>query len=121
MVQVDWKGKEEELNAAKRLAKAGQNVILRNPEGKRSPDGKTSDIILNGVNYDVYTPITSNIDNIVGAVAKKNSQGKGVILDLSKTSVKIEELTNIQQRIEGSIKKGGSKVNIKEIIILPKE
>jgi hypothetical protein len=121
MIENKWNGDPSELKAAQYFVKKGKNIILRNPVGERAPGGKTSDLVVNGVNYDVYTPKTSNISSIVGAVAKKNDQAKAIVIDLSKTTVKPEELSNILKRVEGSIKAGGKEVNIKEIIILPKE
>lgn len=121
IIENKWNGNPSELKAAQYFVKKGKNVILRNPVGERSPGGKTSDLVVNGVNYDVYTPKTSNIGRIVGAVAEKNDQAKAIVIDLSKTTVKPEELSNILKRVEGSIKAGGKEVNIKEIIILPKE
>ncbi|MBP5107925.1 hypothetical protein, partial [Pseudomonas protegens] len=55
---------------------------MRRPVGTRA-EGKTSDLLVNGVSYDVYTPATGNADRIISAIAKKNTQAEGVVLDLS--------------------------------------
>lgn len=92
---------ESELNAAKAMAERGHQVVLRPATGTRA-SGATSDLLVNGVPYDVYTPTTSNPDRIISAVAKKNSQAQGVVLDLSKTTVTAEQLGNVMARVRGA-------------------
>lgn len=108
-----------ELNAAEYMANQGNEVILRPPTGTRA-EGNTSDLLVNGVNYDVYTPKTNNPDNIIKAIAKKNNQTTGIVLDLSNTKVTADELGDILARVKGCIEKGGKSCNINDIIILPK-
>ncbi|MNI56628.1 hypothetical protein D3C87_1015560 [compost metagenome] len=108
-----------EISAAKYMQQQGNNVILRNPVGTRAGGG-TSDLLVNGVNYDVYTPTTSNVSRIISAMASKNSQTTGIVLDLSKTSVTAEQLGNALARVRGSISAGGKIPNISDIVILPK-
>ena len=105
---------ESEINAAKYVHSQGNDVELRMPTGTRA-EGGTSDLLVNGKTYDVYTPETSNPNRIISAIAKKNSQASGVVLDLSKTSVTEEELGDVLKRVQGS----GAK-NIKDIIVIPK-
>jgi len=62
-----------ERMAAQHMADLGNDVVLRAPVGTRVGGG-TSDLLVNGVPYDVYTPITSNPNRIVSALASKNSQ-----------------------------------------------
>jgi RHS repeat-associated protein len=103
-----------EIAAAKFMASQGRNVILRQPVGTRA-GGATSDLLVNGVNYDVYTPLTTNPNRIISAIASKNSQAEGVVLDLSRTSLTSGQLGNVLQRVQGA---GAS--NIKDIVIIGK-
>ena len=75
--------------------------------------GGTSDLLVNGVSFDVYTPITVNPNRIVSAIASKNSQAQGIILDLRNTTVTAEQLANILQRVQGA-----GATNIKNIVIV---
>ena len=70
-------------------------VVLRDPVGSRGT--ATSDLLVDGVQWDVYTPTTGNVSRIVSAVASKGSQvqGGGVIIDLSRTSVTADQRANI--------------------------
>jgi len=107
-----------EVKAAEYMRDLGNDVTLRPPTGTRIGGG-TSDLVVNGVNYDVYTPTTSNPSRIIGAIADKNSQAVGIVLDLSKTSVTTTDLGNVLTRVEGVITAVGKVCNIKDIIILP--
>lgn len=71
---------------AEQLASQGRNVVLSQAD---SAAGRTSDLLLDGIPYDVYTPTTGNLDRIVSSIASKGSQvrGGGVVLDLSKSSL----------------------------------
>ncbi|WPP42132.1 RHS repeat-associated core domain-containing protein [Paenibacillus hunanensis] len=109
---------ESELRVANYMYEQGNQVILRHPVGTRL-DGGTSDLLVNGKRYDVYTPETKDASRIIGGIAKKNSQAEGVILDLSKTPVTSEQLGNVIGRVHGIINKGGKTPNINDIIILP--
>lgn len=62
-----------------------------------------SDLLVNGVPYDVYTPTTGNLDRIVGAIASKGSQvnGGGVVLDLSKSPLTAADVGNLLPRVQG--------------------
>ena len=88
-----------EQRVAQLLADGGENVVLREATGV----GRTSDLLVNGVPYDVYTPTTGNIDRIVSAVASKGSQvqGGGIIIDLSQSPLTVAPLGNILPRVQG--------------------
>jgi filamentous hemagglutinin len=82
---------ESELNAARTLAGQGYDVVLRPPVGTRV-DGGTSDLLINGVRYDVYTPDSSNPNTIFENMIKKNNQAVGLFVDLTNTTVTPEDL-----------------------------
>lgn len=67
-----------------------------------SAAGPTSDLLLDGIPYDVYTPRTGSVDSIVRAVAGKGYQvqGGGVVVDLSMSPLTKEQLGNIQLRVQ---------------------
>lgn len=94
------------------MANIGKNVQLRKPIGTRA-GGATSDLLVDGVRYDVYTPITKNPDRIISSIAKKNTQAEGIILDLSETTVTSQQLGNTLKRVQGT-----GATNIKHIIII---
>lgn len=77
--------------------------------------GATSDLLVNGARYDVYTPTTNNIDNIISQIASKGSQvqGGGVIVDLGRTDVTAADLANAEARVRGITP------NVTNVIILP--
>ncbi|MFG1610898.1 RHS repeat-associated core domain-containing protein [Actinoplanes sp. NPDC049265] len=101
-----------ELAAAQHMAARGSKVVLRDPVGPRGT--ATSDLLVDGVQWDVYTPTTGNVSRIVSSVASKGSQvqGGGVVVDLSRTSVSADQLANIQARIAGT----GARVGQIEVI-----
>jgi hypothetical protein len=102
-----------EVSAAEYMAGQGNRVLLRDPVGPRG--SATSDLLVNGEQWDVYTPTTGNASRIVSAVASKGSQvqGGGVIIDLSQSSVTADQLANIQARIAGT----GARVG--QIVVMP--
>ena len=108
-----------ERRAAQYMADQGKDVVLRPPVGTRA-DGGTSDLLVNGVNYDVYTPITNNPSAIIRAITKKNTQTTGVVLDLSETTVTIDDLGDILARVKGAIEKNGGVCNIDDVVVIPK-
>jgi len=101
-----------ELAAAKFMAGLGKKVELRDPIGTRAGGG-TSDLLVDGIPYDVYTPTTSNPDRIISAIAKKNDQTTGIVLDLSNSSVNPDQLGNILARVNGA-----GAANITNVVIL---
>lgn len=76
--------------------------------------------MVNGINYDVYTPTTNNPSAIIRAITKKNTQTKGVVLDLSSTTVTANDLGNVLGRVRGAIEKNGGTCNINDIVVMPK-
>ncbi|HMH33194.1 MAG TPA: RHS repeat-associated core domain-containing protein [Puia sp.] len=104
-----------EIRAAKYLQSLENDVVLRKPIGARS-GGETSDLLVNGkLSYDVYTPNTKSLNRLVSAIAKKNSQATGVVIDLNNTTLKIsnDQKANILKRVQNA---GGT--NIRDIIII---
>jgi hypothetical protein len=103
-----------EVRAAEFMAARGGRVVLRDPVGARGAGG-TSDLLVDGVQWDVYSPTTGNPNAIVSAVARKGSQvpGGGVIVDLSGSSVVAGQLGNLGARVAGS----GSRVG--QVIVMP--
>jgi hypothetical protein len=99
-----------EWRAAEYFVAEGRNVTLREATGI----GRTSDLLADGVPYDVYTPTTSNVDRIVGAIATKSSQvdGGGVVVDLSESPLRADDLGNLLPRVRGVTDK------IKDIVII---
>jgi hypothetical protein len=91
---------ESERRVAQQLADEGRDVHLRVPTGR----GRTSDLVVDGVPWDVYTPQTSNPDRIISAIASKGSQveGGGVVIDLSQTTVTRDQLGNVLERVRGT-------------------
>lgn len=49
----------------------GHDMILRPPSGTRVGGG-TSDLLVDGVPYDLYTPTTGNPSRIISVIAKCN-------------------------------------------------
>jgi RHS repeat-associated protein len=88
-----------ERAAAETLAAQGRNVVLRQASGV----GRTSDLLVDGVPYDVYTPTTGNLDRIVSAIASKGSQvnGGGVVLDLSESPLSGVDAATLLARVRG--------------------
>ena len=105
---------ESELRVAQYLADQGNDVALRQPVGTQAGGG-TSDMLVNGVRYDTYTPITNSVNRIVSQVASKNSQAEVVVVDLSQANVAADQLTNILARV-----KSAGATNIQNVIVLPK-
>jgi hypothetical protein len=99
-----------ERGAAEALAAQGRSVVLREASGL----GRTSDLLVDGIPYDVYTPTTDNLDRIVSAIASKGSQvnGGGVVLDLSKSPLTGVDPAALLARVQGVTS------NISDIIIL---
>lgn len=103
-----------ELRAAEHMASSGRNVVLRDPVGTRAGGG-TSDLVIDGKPYDVYTPTSANPSRIISAIAKKNDQAVGIVLDLSNSLVTREQLGNVLARVNGA---GAMKIT--DIVIIGK-
>jgi hypothetical protein len=85
-----------EIDSARWLAEEGHTVILREAPKKGGVRGKnTSDLLVNGVPEDVFTPKTENPRNIAQSVAKKGSQTSRVTVDLSNTTITREQLGGV--------------------------
>ncbi len=104
-----------ELDAAHYMANLGNDVTLRMPQGARAAGG-TSDLLVNGAQYDVFTPTTDNPARIISAMAKKNSQAGGIVLDLRSTNVTADQLGNALQRVQNA-----GATNVQQIVIMPKQ
>lgn len=91
---------QSERDVAEYLAQQGKRVVLREAPPNA---GRTSDLLVNGIAYDVYTPTTGNVGRIVSAIAKKGSQvrGGGVVIDLRDSSLTPADLSNILARVQG--------------------
>jgi hypothetical protein len=87
-----------EVRIAIMLARQGNEVIVRRPTRAR----RTSDLLVNGTPYDVYTPTTGDIRSIVIRVAEKGSQvdGGGVVIDLSRSPLTAADLGDILPRVQ---------------------
>ena len=88
---------------------------MRDPVAGAARGSGTSDLLVNGVQWDVYSPVSSNPSAIISAIAKKGSQvpGGGVVVDLSGTSVSAADLGDVAARVAGT----GSRVG--QVVILP--
>ncbi|WP_123026149.1 CdiA C-terminal domain-containing protein [Mycolicibacterium stellerae] len=89
-----------EREAAEELANRGHDVLLRQADPSA---GRMSDLTLDGVPYDVYTPRSGNIDRLVGAIADKSSQvrGGGIVLDLRNSPLTPEQVGDLLPRVRG--------------------
>jgi hypothetical protein len=97
-----------EINAAKALRAEGLNVHFRTAAGDLGVSSqRTSDFLVGGLRgtgaggipYEVFSPTTANVGRIVGTLASKLPQADRFVLDLSRTTVQLTELTNILARI----------------------
>ena len=67
---------------------------------------------------DIYSPQAgTSIDNVFRALAKKNDQAQGVVLDLSAWDGLLSDLGSVTNRLQGKLAAQGSAVNIKEVIV----
>lgn len=112
---------QDEIDAANHVASIknnpGDTVILRDPVGPRFADGGTSDLVVNGTTYDIYTPETSNINNIYRTMANKHGQANGIVLNLSKTSLTAADFPDVLLRLQSKLRSQGSIVNIQDVIV----
>ncbi|MCA2186575.1 RHS repeat-associated core domain-containing protein [Nonomuraea cavernae] len=101
-----------ELAAAQYLKDEGYDVLLRDPTGTRA-QGNTSDLLVNGVRWDVYTPTGKTVKNILTNTAKKHSQvhGGGVIVDLRGTGLSAADFDNALARVQGMLRSWGRDPN----------
>ncbi|WP_454859219.1 RHS repeat-associated core domain-containing protein [Promicromonospora soli] len=104
-----------EIRAAEFMSAQGRSVVLRDPVEGAARGSGTSDLLVDGVQWDVYTPTSGSATNIIRAIAKKGSQvqGGGVVLDFSRTSVTADDLGDIMARV------GNSTSRISDVVVLP--
>jgi RHS repeat-associated protein len=105
---------ESEVSVAQYLAGQGRNVLLRAATGV----GRTSDLIVDGVPYDVYTPeVGTSVRNVLSKAARKWTQvdGGGVVIDLRNTGYTAADFGNALGRVNGFIRSWGGKA-ISDII-----
>ena len=104
-----------EVRAAEFMADRGRNVVLRDPVAGAARGTATSDLLVDGVQWDVYTPTSTKPTNIIRAIAKKGDQvkGGGVVLDLSKSSVTAADLGDIMGRVTNSTSR------VSDVVVLP--
>jgi filamentous hemagglutinin len=60
-----------------------------------------SDLLVDGVPYDVYTPKTGNLDRIASAIADKAEQvnGGGVVVDLRQSPARDIDVDKLLYRV----------------------
>lgn len=85
----------EETRAAQKVHALGHEVVLRDPPhggGTRGVD--TSDLIVDGEQYDIYSPETGNLNRIVSELVRKRSQvtGGGVVLNLENSPLDVTDI-----------------------------
>jgi hypothetical protein len=89
------------------LASQGKDVLLREATGV----GRTSDLVVNGVEYDVYTPEAgTSVRNILSNTASKWTQvnGGGVVVDLGNTELRASDFgDNALARVNGFVNSYG--------------
>ena len=100
------------------------DVLRSVTQGASRASGETSDLLVNGKPYDVYTPTSSRIENILDNMIAKGDQvrGGGLVIDLSKTSVTQADIARFAaskgETILSAVQKGAS--GIMNIVFLPK-
>ena len=91
---------ESEINVGRTMARRGYDVVLRDPVNVSGV--RTSDLLINGIEVDVYTPIITNASRVISAIAKKNSQASQVIVDLSQTNLTPRDFGNAVRRVQNA-------------------
>lgn len=90
-----------ELRAASELEARGHTVVLREADGVV----KTSDLLVDDIPYDVYSPRTGSVSRLVSAIAEKAGQvdGGGVVVDLSESPLRLEDVDvdSLLARVKG--------------------
>jgi RHS repeat-associated protein len=102
-----------EARAAHELAKAGHMVVLRQATG----NGRTSDLLVNGVRFDVYNPVTTSREGLIRGIAGKGTQvnGGGVVVDVTGTAIAPQSILN-QAFFDSVYRRSGGLVT--EIIVI---
>jgi RHS repeat-associated protein len=114
---------EEELATARFAARnifhgPHDSVVLRSASGTRSATGATSDLVINGRTFDIYSPETNNVDSIYRVVRNKNSQATGIMLNLTNTSVDGGQVSKFMARLVSRTAKDGVPLNILDISVI---
>ena len=120
---LDEQGKDtsaEELAAAREVARMGRTVVTRDPVGRRSREGSTADLLVDGIPMDVYTPEAGTEPRtVLNNVAGKNGQAQGVVLNLVRWDRSAEELgSNVLEQVSAKINGRGNTVNLREVIVV---
>lgn len=105
-----------EVAGAEHMASLGHSVELRDPVGTRA-EGYTSDLTVDGVRWDVYSPTNTNARSILSRIASKYSQvhGGGVVVDLSGTGLVPDDFGDALARVNGLIRSWGKEPPISGI------
>lgn len=91
--------KNHELLSARALVKAGYSVVFLQPDSRKG--AKTADILLNGVSYEMKSPIGS-LQSIERNLKRANRQSPNIIFDSRRMKIintKIVEET-IRRKVE---------------------
>jgi hypothetical protein len=105
---IDGEGfSASEKAVAQYPARHGNDVVLREATGVE----RTSDLLVNGTPYDVYTPEAgTSVRNVLSNVASKWTQvhGGGVVVDLSNTDLGASDFgDNALARVNGFVNSWG--------------
>jgi hypothetical protein len=86
-----------EIEAAKVLRAQGRNVHFQTPTGLRGPN--TADFLVDGVPFDVFTPVTKTPGNVIKGIFNKDNQAPNILLNMRHTPVRVDELGDILHRV----------------------
>jgi hypothetical protein len=98
-----------ELNAARALQLEGQSVHFAAAAGDLGVQGvRTADLLvggargtgLGGIAYEVYTPLTANVDNIVRYARGKVAQADRLVINLDATRATATQLSGLMTRVQ---------------------
>ncbi len=110
---------DSERAAAQMFVDEGCEVLLREAD-PAAP--RMSDLLVNGIPYDVYTPKAGTpIANILSAAARKFTQvgdGGGVIIDLQATGLTSSDFQNALNRVNGMLRSWGHDARLSDIRIV---
>lgn len=98
-----------EKAVAEYLASQGRNVLLREAPGNVQ-GVRMSDLVVGGVQYDIYTPTGTSVRNILSRTASKWSQvnGGGVVIDLTNTGLRAADFgDDALARVNGFVRSYG--------------
>lgn len=66
-----------------------------------SADNGRSDLLVDGLPYDVYSLRFHNPSRIIDGIVRKSQAVAGIVVDLSETTVTVEELGDVLSRLRG--------------------